>query len=238
MLSKIEEAIILAGGLGTRLRTSVPNLPKPLAPINNKAFLELLMNYWIKQGIKHFVLSVGYMHEKIVDYFGDNYRNIPIDYAIESSPLGTGGGLLLGLTKLKNRNDCLVINGDTFFEVNLNSLEKFHFSNESDWTIALFNCHHNNRYMGIKLDDFNQVQSLESDQSYLSNGGVYLTNPDRINALNFKPKTIISLEKDILTKLLKIQGRLFGMVCKSQFIDIGVPEDYEKAQHTLQHLHL
>ena len=72
---KIKEAIILAGGLGTRLRPLVPNLPKPLAPINNKAFLELLLNFWIKQGISHIVLSVGYMHEKIVDYFGD----IPIN---------------------------------------------------------------------------------------------------------------------------------------------------------------
>ncbi len=233
---KTEEAIILAGGLGTRLRSYVPNLPKPLAPINNKAFLELLLNFWIKQGISHIVLSVGYMHEKIVDYFGDSYKNIPIDYAIESSPLGTGGGLLLGLTKLKNNNDCLVINGDTFFDINLKIFEKFHFSKQSDWTFALFNSQHNKRFMGIGIDSLNQVLSLQSDQSHLANGGVYLINPSKVKLLNCNLKTTISLENDILIQMLKNRYRLFGMESQGQFIDIGIPEDFEKAQLLFQHL--
>ena len=93
-------AIILAGGLGTRLRSEVPNLPKPMAIVKNRPFLEYLMDYWIEQGVCKFILSIGYLSEKIVSHFGGTYKNIPISYSIEKSPLGTGGGLLLSLKKI------------------------------------------------------------------------------------------------------------------------------------------
>ena len=95
-------AIILAGGLGTRLREAVPDLPKPMAPVNGRPFLEYLIDYWIEQGVKRFVMSVGYLHQDIVRHFGYRYRGVEIDYSVEESPLGTGGALLLASSKLKS----------------------------------------------------------------------------------------------------------------------------------------
>ena len=93
-------AVILAGGLGTRLRSVISDLPKPMAPINGRPFLEYLICYWIGQGINHFVLSVGYLHQAIIGYFGNQFKGACIDYVIEESPLGTGGGLLLASKKV------------------------------------------------------------------------------------------------------------------------------------------
>ena len=93
-------AVILAGGLGTRLRSVVPDLPKPMAPVNGRPFLACQMDYWLQQGIQHFVLSVGYRHQSIMDYFGSNYCGSPVEYVVEDTPLGTGGGLLLAVEKL------------------------------------------------------------------------------------------------------------------------------------------
>ena len=113
----VKTAIILAGGLGTRLREAVPNLPKPMVPIHNRPFLEHQMDYWIEQGITRFILSVGYLKDIIISHFGNSYKSVSIDYAIETSPLGTGGALLLAA---KNLNETfLVLNGDTFIEVSL-----------------------------------------------------------------------------------------------------------------------
>ena len=96
-------AIVLAGGLGTRLRTVVPDWPKPMAPVAGKPFLTYLLDYWIGQGIDHFVLSVGYRHEAIIDYFGDSYHGVLIDYVIETEPLGTGGALRMAARHCDNR---------------------------------------------------------------------------------------------------------------------------------------
>jgi len=98
------EAIILAGGLGTRLRSAVPSLPKPMAPIKGKPFLGYLFDYWLHQGIKHFILSVGYKYEVIHERFGTKYKDADVSYAIENEPLGTGGGLLLALNSLDQKS--------------------------------------------------------------------------------------------------------------------------------------
>ena len=95
-------AIILSGGLGTRLYNLVTDVPKPLAPINNRPFLEYLLDYWIERDVTHFILSVGYMHEKIIEHLGNSYRDIEIDFVIEEEPLDTGGGFLLASKKILN----------------------------------------------------------------------------------------------------------------------------------------
>ena len=101
-------AVILAGGLGTRLRSAVPDLPKPMAPVAGRPFLEHLLDYWIAQGINRFVLSVGYRHESIVDHFGVAYKSAELLYAIEETPLGTGGALLLAAGKVAAGESFLV----------------------------------------------------------------------------------------------------------------------------------
>ena len=111
------EAIILAGGLGTRLRSIVPKLPKALAPVGNRPFLAYLFDFWIAQGVDRFVLSVGYKHEIIQKEFGVSYKSAKVDSAVETAPLGTGGGLLLSWKKLRSPKPFLILNGDTFFNV-------------------------------------------------------------------------------------------------------------------------
>ena len=107
-------AIILAGGLGTRLRKLVSDVPKPMASVNGRPFVAHLMDYWIEQGITQFILSVGYLKESIIHYFGNEYRGIKIEYSVEESPLGTGGGVLLAIKNIKS-DDYFVLHKNTAY---------------------------------------------------------------------------------------------------------------------------
>ena len=108
------EAIVLAGGLGSRLKAAVPDVPKPMAPINGRPFLEYLVDYWAGQGVDRFVLSVGYKREVIEEHFAVRHKGMEMDYAVENQPRGTGGGLLLALKHLRRSGTFLILNGDTF----------------------------------------------------------------------------------------------------------------------------
>jgi len=225
-------AIILAGGLGTRLRESVPDLPKPMAPINGRPFLEHQLDYWIGQGVKRFILSVGYRHTTIVDHFGATYRGIPLDYAIERSLLGTGGGLLLAAEKLPAEADFLLLNGDTYFEVELAALRGLHGSRKADWTFSLFRTAEVGRYMGMDIAADGRITSLKSGtgkSDRLANGGVYLVNPEALRIGDWRSGGKVSLEDDILPAVFASDRRLYGLECSGTFIDIGVPQDYARA---------
>ena len=128
-------AIILAGGLGTRLKDVLPDLPKPMAPILGRPFLEYLMDYWIKQGVNHFILSVGYQKKVIMSHFSNEYHGASIEYSIENTPLGTGGALLKASQNISDL--FLLLNGDTFIEVDLKQMIAFHFNKKSDWTLSI-----------------------------------------------------------------------------------------------------
>ena len=229
-------AIILAGGLGTRLRETVPDLPKPMAPLNGRPFLEHQLDYWIGQGVERFVLSVGYRHEVIVDYFGASYRGIPLDYAIERSALGTGGGLLLAAERLFGETAILVLNGDTYFEVESAALRGFHESKKADWTFTLFRAAEAGRYMGIGIAADGRIIALKSGAGKpgrLANGGVYLVNPEALRIGRWKAGDRVSLEDDMLPAAFASGRRFYGLECSGTFIDIGVPEDYARAQGLL-----
>ncbi len=225
-------AIILAGGLGTRLRSTVPDVPKPMAPLNGRPFLEHQLDYWIDQGIRHFVLSVGYRHDIIEQHFGKSYRGADIDYAVESEPLGTGGGLLLAAGKIADSGPWLVLNGDTFFEVRLGNLADFHREKQADITLSLFPVDNNTRYTGVEIDDGQRITGLKSvgnGSRQLINGGVYLMEAAALSGLPFRPGDKFSLENDLLAQALVSGKRLFGHTVSGRFIDIGVPEDYVRA---------
>ena len=230
----ITTAIILAGGFGTRLRKAVPNLPKPMVNINNRPFLEHQMDYWIDQGIKKFILSVGYLNEIIINHFGNSYKGISLEYVVEESPLGTGGGLL---NATKNLTETfLVLNGDTFIELDLNKIFEFHSKNNSIWTFALFRTDEVDRYMLMNIGLKGQIYSLNSHQSFktgLANGGVYLIEPSALNLLDFVIGESASLEEQLLPNLISNGGKIFGFECQGKFIDIGTPEDYHRAQYYL-----
>lgn len=227
-------AIILAGGMGTRLRSAVPDLPKPMAPVSGRPFLEHQMDYWIDQGVSQFIVSVGYKKEMIMDHFGATYRATPLTYAIEDEPLGTGGGLSLAAQGLGE--PFLVLNGDTFFEVDLTELLKFHAEHSSEWTFSLFRANEIGRYMGMGVKADGEIVSLKSgtgEPGRLANGGVYLVNPSILAKTKFLPGSKLSLEDDLLPAFVTQGGRLYGLEFAGSFIDIGVPEDYFRAADLL-----
>ena len=227
----IKTAVILAGGKGTRLQGVVSEVPKPMAPINNRPFLEYLLDYWIQQGISKFILSVGYMKDSIMNHFGDSYKAASIEYAEEANPLGTGGGLLLGSKDIKET--FLLINGDTFIEIDIKSMHKFHLSHQSDWTFSLFNSKQLDRYMGMDIDENGKIISLSSKEVNLNNwvnGGVYMINPAVLKKVKYQSGSYTSLEDNFLPSLFLTDSRVYGMQTKGKFIDIGFPEDYFRAQ--------
>ena len=229
-------AIILAGGLGTRLRSAVPDLPKPMAPIAGRPFLAYQLDYWIGQGVDRFVLSVGYRHEAIVGYFGASYRGVGLEYSVEQEPLGTGGGLLVALDQLDSLQPFLLLNGDTYFEVDLAALTQWHQQKRSEWTVALFRCSQAGRYMGMTVDEDARVTQLQSGTGQpgrLANGGVYLVSPDAARSSRWTAGDKLSLEDDLVPALFEGGRRLYGLECAGAFIDIGIPEDYRRAPSLL-----
>ena len=193
------------------------------------------MDFWIDQGISRFILSVGYLNQSISSHFGDSYRSAKINYAHENTPLGTGGGLLMASKNLAE--PFLLLNGDTFFEVDLNDLCLFHNEHNAEWTMSLFRSKDLDRYMGVELAKTGEIFTLKSKESQIDllvNGGVYLINPSAISRLNLNPGIKSSLENQLLPSFLSLGGRLFGIECYGKFIDIGVPEDYYRAQKILK----
>ncbi len=210
----------------------MPDLPKPMAPVNGRPFLEHQMDYWIAQGVSRFVISVGYRKEDIANYFGDCYRGFAVEYAVEETPLGTGGGLLKAIELVNQNEPVLVLNGDTFFEVNYQQLKAFHEKNNSRWTFSLFRANESGRYMGMSFRSEGIVTSLKSgtrELGQLANGGVYLIDPKVVEMTKLSPGDKASLEEDILGELMSQKVPLYGVEFNGRFIDIGVPEDYIRA---------
>jgi D-glycero-alpha-D-manno-heptose 1-phosphate guanylyltransferase len=227
-------AIVLAGGLGTRLRSVVPDLPKPMAPVGGRPFLEHQLDYWIDQGVGRFVLSVGYRHEVVRAHFGDSYRGVPVAYAVETVPLGTGGGLLLAVGQLLDDEPFLLLNGDTFFAVELATLRAFAAARAADCCLALFAAEPGDRYLGVDVDAEGRIRSLRAGDtvgSRMINGGVYLIRPAALRAAGFVgvPAMPLSLESDVFPACLALGQRFHGMRSDGRFIDIGVPHDYHRA---------
>jgi D-glycero-alpha-D-manno-heptose 1-phosphate guanylyltransferase len=232
----IISAIILAGGLGTRLRSVVPDLPKPMAPICGRPFLAYNFDYWIRQGVNRFVLSVGYRHEVIIDYFGNSYKGAELVYVIEQTPLGTGGGLLLAAHEMGQNEPFLVLNGDTFFAVNLKDLIAFSQTNNADWSFSLFRTGETGRYMGMEVSPQGRILSLKSDSGLpdrLANGGVYWIQPRALQGIMAVSSDKVSLEDDIFPAAMASDRRLFGIEFSGPFIDIGIPDDYHLATKLL-----
>lgn len=166
------EAIVLAGGLGTRLKSLVPNAPKPMAVVGGKPFLEHVLTYLINNGIRKIILSVGYKYEIIKKYFGDSFCGIPIVYSIENEPLGTGGAIFKALSKVDG-GSVYIINGDTFFNIDLKKLK---LKNNSKVAIALKEMEKFDRYGCVEIDGKGYVTTFKekqySEKGYI-NGGIY-----------------------------------------------------------------
>jgi D-glycero-alpha-D-manno-heptose 1-phosphate guanylyltransferase len=227
------EAIILAGGLGTRLREAVSDVPKPLAPVAGRPFLEFLLRNYHKQGIRRFILSIGYKGEMIEEFCFKTFPSWDIVFCREDEPLGTGGALKKACG-LVNGDSVLVSNGDSYLNVNLETLYRLYVSQAADLVMATTKINQTaNRYGGIELLSSGQITSFsaaakENMNQKLINGGVYLMK-SRLLA-EFPSPGRFSLEKDFLEiNLDKLS--IWGCECpSSDFVDIGVPEDYKRAQ--------
>jgi D-glycero-alpha-D-manno-heptose 1-phosphate guanylyltransferase len=210
-----------------------------MAPINGQPFLEHQLAYWIEQGINSFILAVGYRYQIIKLHFGDRFKDASIMYSIEDKPLGTGGALFLALEKVQDDSPFLILNGDTFFEVNLQELVSFHDTKRAELTVALKEVQVNERYNCVKIRSDGRVVSFD-ERTVISghsviNGGVYLTKKSVFDNVRTRIIKHLSLENQVFPRLLQDDKRLFGHVSHGRFIDIGVPEDYRKATDVLRH---
>ncbi len=221
-------AIVLAGGFGTRLQKVVHALPKPMAPVAGKPFLQYVLEYLGKQGVNDVILAVGYLRETIIEFFGDEYNGITIRYSVEDEPLGTGGAIKQACDLVEEEN-VFVINGDTYFDVALPELFQFHISKNAFLSVALKRMEKFDRYGTVELNDDKKICGFR-EKKYLDegliNGGIYCLNK-KIFPVSLPQK--FSFETEILEKEIQ-SGKIFGLESTGYFIDIGIPEDYEKAQ--------
>jgi D-glycero-alpha-D-manno-heptose 1-phosphate guanylyltransferase len=225
-------AIILAGGLGTRLRSTVPNLPKCMAPVAGQPFLYYVINHLRMQGIHKIIFSLGYMHHIIEEWLAKEFSTMDYEICIEEEPLGTGGAIQLALHKASAEN-VFVANGDTLFRFNAAELLQTHKKNNAECTLALKPMLEFDRYGVVELDKKNIITSFKEKQYYkkgLINAGLYLINKKHFLQKKFPSK--FSFEKDYLEKFVGAQ-KFSGIAQNKYFIDIGIPEDYNKAQNDL-----
>lgn len=229
----INQAIILAGGLGTRLRAAVPDLPKCMAPVAGKTFVSYVIDYFQLQGINEFIFALGYKSEIIIDYIHQQYPNLKAAFSIEQELLGTGGAIRLACRQATHEN-VLVLNGDTIFKIDLKKLCDFHLSSSADCTLSLKPMKDFDRYGVVELDGNNRISNFKEKQYYnsgLINGGVYALNVNAI--LNEALPDKFSFEKEYLESLYTSR-KIFGQIQDGYFIDIGVPSDYDQAQKDFQ----
>lgn len=224
-------ALILAGGLGTRLRAVVADVPKPMAPVAGVPFLAHLMRYWMGQGITRFVLSVGYKGEVVRDYFGASFEGADVVYVEEPEPLGTGGGVRHALTAdVWTEPHCLLLNGDTWFEADFAQLQRDASPHTCPITLTLAEVEDGSRYGGVVVGNDGRVTQFESGGSGKKriNVGCYLLNRDALakTLADYPPK--FSFEEDVL-KPFAPRGWIAASVQQRRFLDIGIPEDYARA---------
>ncbi len=225
------EIIILAGGLGTRLHAVVSDVPKTMAPVNGKPFLHYLLSWLKHYPVDKIILSVGYKSESVLKYFGNSFLNIPVEYVVEEKLLGTGGAVKYALNRAEGDN-ILVLNGDTYFPVDLNRFFVFHSDNNYQFSIALKRMKNFTRYGSVdcRRDTIIRFNEKKFCADGLINGGIYLINRQFFGSLPLPE--VFSLEKDLLEKEAG-SSLLKGLIFDELFIDIGLPEDYNRAASVL-----
>lgn len=218
------KAIILAGGKGTRLQSVISDVPKPMAPVSGKPFLEYLvlqLKFW---NVRDIILSVGYKKESIMAHFADGSAwDVRISYVQENAPLGTGGAIRETLQTV-NDNNILIMNGDSFFNANISNLIHFHNNKNARATLMLRDMTDTGRYGRVALGKDDTVIEFTEKQGNvpgLINAGIYLIDRD---VLPMFPEGASSFENDILPRL--IGKGLYGHAQEGFFVDIGLPDDY------------
>ncbi len=234
MFMEFPDIIILAGGLGTRLKDEIPDLPKPMAPVNGRPFLEYLLNYIDSFGFRKVILSTGYLGNVIMDHFRERYKGLQLEYSVEDKPLGTGGAIKLAVEKVKTHY-FIVMNGDTFFNINLQRFFQINIENLAKMSIALREVDNASRYGQIDMNNQGIItgfhEKSDNDKPGLINGGTYILNTKYFR--KFDLPAVFSFEKDWLQKYAFTE-EFRGQIFNDYFLDIGIPEDYKKAQDELK----
>jgi D-glycero-alpha-D-manno-heptose 1-phosphate guanylyltransferase len=225
------EAVVLAGGLGTRLRSVVPDLPKPMAPINGMPFLAILLDKLAQAGFRLAILAVGYRHEAIRNYFGETHGALSLRYSVESSPLGTGGAMRLALQQ-SSAPDVFVVNGDTYLAMDYQAMLAAHLAAGAALTVAVRDVPDAARYGALEIANGRIRGFIEKGR----------TGPGKINAGSYLMKRgllarhglaeAFSFETDLLMAHIRELEPL-AFETRGDFIDIGIPEDYARAQELL-----
>jgi NDP-sugar pyrophosphorylase family protein len=223
-------AVLLVGGMGTRLRPILPSKPKPLAPVGDKPFLHLLVLQLRSQGIRRLVMCSGYQANQIEEEFGDGRKwDVKIEYSKELLPLGTAGALKFAGQYLSQDPDFLVMNGDSFLELDIRQFIRFHRQQGGRASIAVRSVPDAARYGTVHLNELDWVIGFSEKTGIrepgVINGGVYVFNRAILQQI---PDGTISLEKDVLPEL--VEHGVYAVEQKGLFIDIGTPEDYARAQ--------
>lgn len=231
----INEAIILAGGKGTRLRSVIHDIPKPMANISGRPFLEYQLEYLIHNKIKTVIISTGYKGDYIKKYFGDTYKNLRIKYSHEEEPLGTGGAIAKAIN-ISSEKDVLILNGDTFYPISINKLYYLHNFFSSKFSIALREINSSGRFGSIEIDDSFSINNFCSKDilgNIQINGGIYIIDTSYYKKNITQKRQIFSLEDDFL-KNAKSSDDIKAFPFNEYFIDIGIPEDYLLANEELK----
>lgn len=226
------QAILLCGGMGTRLRSVVSDRPKPMADICGKPFLQYLLEMLRDKGITEVIFALGYMGEMIEEYFRDGSAfGLKIAYSYEEEPLGTGGAIRNALPKILEE-EVLVLNADTYFPMDYQGLYHFHQENDGDFSLATRAVPDISRYGAVRRDAAGRIlawnEKLEDGGQPLAgeiNGGIYVMKKSLIAEI---PEGKQSLEQDCIPKWLSEGKRIFGLPFDGYFMDIGIPKDYQQ----------
>ena len=222
------QAIVLAGGLGTRLRRVVPDLPKPMAPVAGRPFLAWVLDALVDAGFEAAVLAVGYRHEVIRQHFGEDYRGMALRYSVEDSPLGTGGAIRLAAGQVEH-DPVFVLNGDTYLELDYAGMLDAHRRAAANLSVAVCRVPDVGRYGALEIENERIHGFLEKGGSGpgLINAGVYLVSSDILQQIPAGQP--FSFEQQLLVPRVR-EIRPLAYQTKGRFIDIGIPEDFERAQ--------
>jgi len=235
------QAAILAGGMGTRLRSLVADRPKPMAKVGEKPFLELQLECLKKHGVRRFVFCVGYMWEQIHQYFGDGRKwGVEIEYSVERELLGTAGALKQALPHTDGT--FLALNGDSYLDVDVQKLVQFHeqrqgFDRGAVGTIVLTEAEDARQFGSVRMDTADRIVSFvekseSAATSKLISAGIYVFQPEILQWIPAGKK--LSLERDLFPALLKAGFGLFGYPAEGFFVDIGTPQGYRRLQEYVE----
>jgi D-glycero-alpha-D-manno-heptose 1-phosphate guanylyltransferase len=226
------DVVILCGGVGTRLKAVVDDKPKPMAEIDKRPFIDILIEHISTFGFQRFILCAGYKAESIQEYYKNKKCRVEILIKKEQELLGTGGAVK-NVRSLISSNPFLVLNGDSFLDMDLYKFIEFHLEKKALLSIALINAEDTKSYGSIKTDSSGRIvrfSEKKAGQNGLINAGIYLFNREVLSLMPSDKK--FSLEYDFFPKI--VDREFYGYLAKGVFIDIGTPERYMQAKQLLK----